>query len=111
MGQASQSTMKHSTRNTTINFSDGNLGDPEWYDTGVEETGQLRSATLWRGFKIAASEGTVYVGKRDGHLMQSLDGGDTWNDITSSFPLPVAHFEEIIFAGSTIYIATDKGGF
>ena len=50
-------------------------GDPEWHDTGVEETGELRRETLWRGFKIAASDGTVYVGKRDGHLMQSLDGG------------------------------------
>ena len=43
--------------------------------------------------------------------MQSLDGGDTWNDITSSCPLPVEHFEDIVFAGSTVYIATDKGVF
>ena len=86
-------------------------GDPKWTDTGVEETGTLSRETLWRGFKIAASDGTVYVGKRDGHLMQSLDGGDTWNDITSSCPLPVEHFEDIVFAGSTVYIATDKGVF
>ena len=87
------------------------LGDPEWHDTGVEETGELRHETLWRGFKIAASDGTIYVGKRDGHLMQSLDGGDTWNDITSSFSLSIEHFEDIVFAGSTVYIATDKGVF
>jgi len=86
-------------------------GDPKWTDTGVEETGTLSRETLWRGFKIAASEETVYVGKRDGHLMQSLDDGDTWNDITSSFPLSVEHFEDIVFAGSTVYIATDKGVF
>ena len=87
------------------------LGDPEWYDTGVEETGELRRETLWRGFKIAASDETVYVGKRDGHLLQSLDGGDTWNDITSHLPLSVEHFEDIVFADSTVYIATDKGVF
>ena len=86
-------------------------GDPEWHDTGVEETGELSRETLWRGFKIAASDGTVYVGKRDGHLWQSVDGGDSWNNITSSLPLPVAHFEEIVFAGTTVYIATDKGVF
>ncbi len=86
-------------------------GDPEWHDTGVEETGELRRETLWRGFKIAASDGTVYVGKRDGHLLQSLDGGDTWNDVTPNLPFSIEHFNEIVFAGSTVYIATDKGVF
>jgi len=86
-------------------------GDSEWHDTGVEETGELSRETLWTSFRIAASDGTVYVGKRDGHLLQSLDGGDTWNDITSSLPLFVEHFKEIIFAGSTVYVATDKGVF
>ena len=86
-------------------------GDPEWHDTGVEETGELRRETLWRGFKIAASDGTVYVGKRDGHLLQSLDGGDTWNDVTPNLPFSIEHFKEIVFAGSTVYIATDKGVF
>ena len=86
-------------------------GDPEWYDTGVEETGELRRETLWRGFKIAALERTAYVGKRDGHLLQSLDGGDTWNDVTPNLPFSIKHFKEIVFAGSTVYIATDKGVF
>ena len=86
-------------------------GDPEWHDTGVEETGELRRETLWRGFKIAALDGTVYVGKRDGHLLQSLDGGDTWNDVTPNLPFSIEHFNEIVFAGSTVYIATDKGVF
>ena len=86
-------------------------GDPEWRDTGVEETGELRRETLWRGFKIAASDRTVYVGKRDGHLLQSLDDGDTWNDVTPNLPFSIEHFEEIVFAGSTVYIATDKGVF
>ncbi len=86
-------------------------GDPEWRDTGVEETGELSRETLWRGFKIAASNGTVYVGKRDGHLLQSLDGGDTWNDVTPNLPFSIEHFKAIIFAGPTVYIATDKGVF
>ena len=86
-------------------------GDPEWRDTGVEETGELRRETLWRGFKIAASDRTVYVGKRDGHLLQSLDGGNIWNDVTPNLPSSIEHFKEIVFAGSTVYIATDKGAF
>ena len=86
-------------------------GDPAWHDTGVEETGELRRETLWRGFKIAASDGAVYVGKRDGHLLQSLDGGDTWHDVTPNLPFSIEHFKEIVFAGSTVYSATDKGVF
>ncbi len=86
-------------------------GDSEWHDTGVEETGELSRYNIWRGFKIAASGEIVYVGKRDGHLLQSLDGGDTWNDITSSLPLSVEHFNQIVFADSTVHVATDKGVF
>ena len=88
-----------------------NIGETEWFYTGVEETIELSRANVRSGFKIAASGETVYVGKRDGHLWQSLDGGDTWNDITSSLPLSVEHFEEIVFADSRVHIATDKGVF
>ncbi len=41
--------------------------------------------------------------------MQSFNEGDTWNDITSNLPFSVKHFYDIDFAGSTIYVATDKG--
>ena len=85
-----------------------NPGETEWFDTGVEETIELSRDNIRRGFKIAASGETVYVGKRDGHLWQSVDGGDSWNDITPNLPLSVEHFKEIIFAGSTVYVATDK---
>ena len=88
-----------------------NRGETEWFDTGVEETIELSRDNIRRGFKIAASGETVYVGKRDGHLWQSVDGGDTWNDITPNLPLSVEHFKEITFAGSTVYVATDKGVF
>ena len=47
--------------------------------------------------------------KRDGHLSQSFDEGVTWNDVTADLPFPVETFKAIAFAGSTIYVATDKG--
>ena len=77
----------------------------------MEETGELSRETLWRGFKIAASRETVYVGKRDGHLFQSLDGGDTWNDITSNLPLPVEQFNQIVFADANGSCRDQQRGF
>ena len=86
-------------------------GDTRWADTGVEETCELTRENMAQHFKIAASGETVYVGKRDGHLVQSLDGGDSWNDITSNLPLSVAQFNQIVFADSRVHVATDKGVF
>ena len=84
-------------------------GDPEWTNTGLIDLGKQPDADLRKGFKLAASGETVYVGKRAGQLFQSLDAGDTWKDITSSLPLRFTRFNEIVFAGSTVYVATDKG--
>ena len=86
-------------------------GDARWSDTGVEETCELTRENMCRGFKLATSGETVYVGKRDGHLCQSLDGGDSWNDITPHLLLSVEHFNQIIFADATVHVATDKGVF
>ncbi len=83
--------------------------ESEWLYTGVEETIELSPDNIWRCFKLAASGETVYVGKRDGHLLQSLDSADSWNDMTPNLPFSVEHFKEIILADSTVYIATDKG--
>ena len=77
----------------------------------MEETIELSRANVRRSFKIAASGETVYVGKRGGQLVQSLDGGDSWNNITSNLPLSLEHFKQIVFAGSTVHVATDKGVF
>ena len=86
-------------------------GDTRWSDTGVQETCELTRENMARGFKFATSGETVYVGKRDGHLVQSRDGGDSWNDVTPNLPLPVAHFNQIVLADATVHVATDKGVF
>ena len=83
-------------------------GESKWFNTGLVDTDSAdKSDDSMRGFKLAVSEETVYVGKRDGHLFQSLDSGNTWKDLTSNLPLAFRHFNQIIFAGSTVYVATD----
>lgn len=84
-------------------------GDLEWTNTGLVDTGEQPNSDLDNEFKLAVSAETVYVGKREGRLFQSFDGGDNWRDLTSSLPLRFNHFKEIVFAGSTVYVATDKG--
>ncbi len=86
-------------------------GDARWSDTGVQETCELTRENMARGFKLATLGETVYVGKRDGQLFQSLDGGDSWNDRTSNLPQSVEHFNQIVFADSTVHVATNKGVF
>lgn len=86
-------------------------GDSWWIDTGVEETCELTRENMARSFKIATSGETVYVGKRDGQLFQSLDGGDSWNNVTSNLPQSVKHFNQIVCTDSTVHVATDKGVF
>ena len=90
-------------------------GMAEWFDTGLVggevppdflENVQHQSSI---GFKIAVSGEIVYVGRPDGSLFQSFDEGDTWNDVTPNLPFSVTQFKSIIFAGSTLYVATDKG--
>ena len=98
-------------------------GMNEWFDTGVKDeaeppdlsnlySGEYAEATdllQSLGVKLAVSGKTVYVGKRDGHLLQSFDEGDTWNDVTADLPFSVAAYNTVAFAGSTVYVATDKG--
>ncbi len=84
-------------------------GDIEWYDTEQEETVELSLDIAKKDLKLAASGNTVYVGKRDGHLVASFDKGTNWLDFTSALPFPVNVFNEIVFVGSTVYVATDAG--
>ncbi len=80
-------------------------GDAEWKNIGLVDTGEDTK----NGFKLAVSGKVVYAGKQDGKLFQSLDGGDSWRDVTSSLPLSFTNFKAIFFAGSTVYVATDEG--
>ena len=86
-----------------------------WHDTGLIDEGEsdnlrnsddLFNAT---GFKLAVSGKTVYVGKRDGHLMRSSDEGETWTDVTANLPFSVDYFKAMVFAGENVYVATNKG--
>ena len=98
-------------------------GMTAWFDTGLKDEAEppslsnLYSAEYAEatdliqslGVKLAVSGKTLYVGKQDGHLMQSFDEGDTWNDVTADLPFSVAAYNTVVFAGSTVYVATDKG--
>ena len=104
-------------------------GETTWYDTGVEETGELlyREAMeafegaglpvekideilgTWQRFTLAVSGNTVYVGKRDGHLVASFDMGNNWLDLTPALPFSAKAFKDIVFVDSTVYVATDEG--
>lgn len=77
-------------------------------DTGLVDTDE-HNDELDRGFKLAASAETVYVGKRDGRLFQSFDGGNSWRDVTPNLPSSFVHIKDIMFVGTTVYVATDKG--
>ena len=82
-----------------------------WFDTGLVDTGEHsdKSDDFIKGFQLAVSRQTVYVGKREGSLFRSFDRGNTWKDLTSNLPLRFERFNEITFAGSTVYVATDAG--
>ncbi|MDE0397930.1 MAG: sigma-70 family RNA polymerase sigma factor [Candidatus Poribacteria bacterium] len=81
------------------------LGDSEWTNTGLT----AKDGDFTVELKLAVSGETIYVGKRDGKLFQSLDGGNSWRDVTSSLPLHFTRFNEVTFVGSTVYVATDEG--
>ena len=94
-------------------------GTTQWFDTGLVNEDEF-TAKFTQVFddandpsdfrlKLAVLGKTVYAGKSDGHLFQSFNEGDTWNDITTSLPFSVTYFNTIAFARSTIYVATDKG--
>ena len=86
-------------------------GSTDVIDTGLTDTGRHAVDTLGldRGFKIAVSAETVYVGKRDGRLHQSIDAGESWRDITATMPSSFSHIKDIAFVESTVFVATDNG--
>jgi len=84
-------------------------GEPEWFDTGLVDSDASANDDAPNHFILAVSDETLYVGKRDGHLFRSLDSGNTWKDLTATLPLRFKHFNDIAFAGSAVYVATDAG--
>ena len=87
-------------------------GNTEWEDIGQEETAELSLNIFKPHFfipKLAVLKDTVYYGKRDGHLVVSFDRGNNWVDLTPGLPFKVQDFEDIVFVGSTVYVATDAG--
>ena len=103
-------------------------GMGEWHNTGLVDEGEDAFASLLSspdsysadvatahdsitsmGFKIAVSGNTVYIGKREGHLFQSFDEGDTWHDVTAGIPFSFEKFKAVVFAGAIVYVATDTG--
>ncbi len=86
------------------------LGEKEWHDTGLEETAGKKSVEL----QLAVLGDIVYVGTRNGKLIQSIDGGDTWWDVTPqvlvNLKSPIYKpIRDIAFAGSTVYVVTREG--
>ena len=84
-------------------------GDSNWYNTKLIDENNKENLTEVPGWKIAVSDKTVYVGKRSGHLMLSLDEGETWTDVTSNLPFTVQDFKAVVFIHKDVYVATDKG--
>ena len=76
---------------------------------GILNKKQLERFRILNSFKLAALGNTVYVGKRDGKLVASFDEGTNWIDFTLALPFPVIAFNEIVFAGTAVYVATDAG--
>lgn len=84
-------------------------GDSAWTHTGLVDRGEPPDAGVDPGFQLAVSGETVYVGMRDGRLFHSPDEGRNWRDVTPSLPLGFTDFKAIFFAGTRVYVATDRG--
>ena len=97
-------------------------GEREWHDTGVQDAPVFGDFYATDGFQFAVSGKAIYLGKSDGSLFRSLDGGDAWRDITADFPFllnraesqdqllkKLPHFKEILFVDNTVYVSTHDG--
>ena len=85
-------------------------GETKWHYTGLEDSGYFPFANTYaKALMLAVSGNTVYAGKRDGDLFQSLDNGDTWNNITANLAFPFGYFKDVLFGGGTVYVSTNMG--
>ena len=103
-------------------------GEHKWHDTGIQDAPAFGN-NYFNGLQFAVSGKVIYLGKSDASLFQSSDGGDTWRDITATFPFPLdrskspfiefselreitknlPHFKDIVYVGNTVYIITTDG--
>ena len=81
----------------------------ELTETRLIDTAKQRNWNIDRGFKFAASAETVYVGTQKGKLFQSLDGGNSWRDVTPNILANFSGIKDIVLVGTKVYVATDKG--
>lgn len=97
-------------------------GDRKWRDTGMQDEPVFADFYAIDGFQFAVSGEVIYLGKSNGTLFQSRNGGDTWRDVTPNFPIQLdraepqnqllkklPHFKEIVFSGDTVYVSTSNG--
>ena len=104
-------------------------GERKWHDTGMQDAPAFGNYYPRDGLQFAVSGKVIYLGKSDGSLFQSSDRGDTWRDITATFPFPfdrsklpliqlsevkemmekLPHFKDIVYVGRTVYITTTDG--
>ncbi len=97
-------------------------GDHKWHDTGMKDAPVFADFYATDGFQFAVSGEIIYLGKSNGTLFQSLNGGHTWRDVTPNFPIQLdrtesrnqllkklPHFKEIVFSDSTVYVSTSDG--
>ncbi|RKU27981.1 hypothetical protein C6497_10425 [Candidatus Poribacteria bacterium] len=85
------------------------LGNTELKNIELIDTTKYSDGTLNSRIKVSASRETVYAGRQDGRLFQSIDNGISWRDITSNFPLSFSNLTDIVFVNNTVYVATEKG--
>ena len=88
-------------------------GDKQWYDTGIEETADLSGKKSWRLHLVVSGE-TVYVATRNGDIMQSVDGGKVWKNVTPQYIENIdtslyKPIRDMVFADGKVYISTVKG--
>ncbi|MYG00142.1 sigma-70 family RNA polymerase sigma factor [Candidatus Poribacteria bacterium] len=85
------------------------LNSLEFTETRLIDTAKQHNWDIGSGFEFAASGETVYVGTRDGKLLQSTDAGKSWKAIVPNILSNFTGIMDMAFAGKTVYIATDKG--
>ena len=97
-------------------------GEHKWHDTGMHDAPVFGNFYATNGFQFAVSGKVIYLGKSDGSLFRSFDGGDTWKDMSADFPFrlnkaepqdqllkQLPHFREIFFLDNTVYVSTKDG--